>query len=490
MDNMNFINVLKTNSIIYKDKQALIYKDEYITFGELYRNEERIYSLLQYHGVKKGDIVLLYISNPIIYVCSFYAILHYGGIALPSGSLKDYELKKLIQQYEIKNVIVDEYYSIFENDKLLGEKINVIVYDNLDNSVEKDCHHNRTNEVSSLGVIHLTSGSSGKSKGVLRNIENLYTEAQDVSSTLKLSNDDVILCSSPLFHSFACGFMRAAMLSGTTLVVTKGFEPSWFLEDCEKYHVSIALGVPYLLQGLVELDKSREYNLTKLKMVITGGVSLPIRIANAFYDKYKVPLVQEYGLSEGGIVSINSSNGIKNSGSVGRPIDNVQVLILNENMEEVEKNCIGEIAVKRKCPPKMYYNMPELSREVFIRDDLILTGDLGKVDNDGYLYIMGRKKLMINVAGNKVDPAEIENLLLLYPKIAECVVLGEYSEQQEEIVKAIVVSRNNMDISIDEILSFCRANLSTFKVPRKICITDKLPRSASGKVLKSELLNK
>lgn len=499
MENNNlFRNVLKSNSVSFTNKKAIVFRNESITFEKLYLNEEAISTSLKNSGISPGEIVLLYVSHPVNYICCFFAILSCGAVALPTGTqLKEYELKNLFQQYGIKNVIVDEPEKELEICSTIDGPLRVLMCDELlvggtsgnRDGASIDSEGGGSHRGSS-GVIHLTSGSYGKPKGVLRNMENLLSEAKDVYTTLSLKDEDVILCSSPLFHSFACGFMRAAVYSGTTLVVTKGFEPALFLEDCDKYNVSIALGVPYLFQGLVELDKSREYSLKNLKMVITGGVSLPVRISEAFFKKYGVPLVQEYGLSEGGIVSINDcSKGLARPGSVGRAIDNVSVMVLDEKNRELENNSIGEIAIKRSFPPQLYYNLPELSREVFLENGLIMTGDLGKLDEEGYIYITGRKKQIINVAGNKVDPTEIENLLLLNPKIAECVVMGEYDEQQNEIVKAVIVSRNNIEISVYEILSFCRQNLSSFKVPKKICFIDEFPRSASGKILKSKLMN-
>jgi long-chain acyl-CoA synthetase len=488
---MFFSEILYGHALLNPNKAAICYKDRIITYKELYSQHSCVSKFLLEKGIQQGDLVFVCMDNPISFAFCFFALLNLGVVGIPiSAKLRPYEFNRLVSQYNAKLFLTD-----LSNDGLSflrDQKIQIIFFSDItisnnDISIERPSPSLVTTTLDMLGIIHQTSGSCGVSKGVERSLGNLLFEAKDIASTLKLTSSDVVLCSSPLYHSFACGFVRATFCVGATLVVTQGFDPSNFLSYCETYKVTVATGVPFLFHGLVNTLPSRNYDIGTIRYALTGGVSIPTKLIDELKKKYNVSLVQEYGLSEGGKVSMNLTGGNQKPQSVGLPIANVSVQIVDENMGNIGTNCIGEIMVKRQAAPKMYFGLPELSSRVFIHDNYILTGDLGMLDEEGFLYITGRKKLMINVAGNKVDPSEIENIILEYPKVSECVVVGVRDEILGELVKAVIVPKPGEVVFEQEIVDICRRSLSTYKVPKIVQVLQQLPRSESGKVLRTEL---
>jgi long-chain acyl-CoA synthetase len=263
------------------------------------------------------------------------------------------------------------------------------------------------------------------------------------------------------------------------------FNRNGVINSIESEQITVFPAVPFMLSMLAETFLPKPRKLSSLKLVISAGASLPKETAYKFHDKFGIYPRQLYGSTETGVISINLSDHIESRlDSVGRPVKNVQVIIFKEDGSKGDKHETGEIAVKSPSMCTGYYGLPEETKNSF-RDGFYFTGDQGKIDEEGYIYIVGRKKLFINISGNKVDPNEVETLLLQHPKIKEAVILGAKDHQGNEIVKAVIVPKSNMEKK--EVYQFCKGRISDFKIPRVIEFREAVDKSPTGKVLREHL---
>ncbi len=240
-----------------------------------------------------------------------------------------------------------------------------------------------------------------------------------------------------------------------------------------------------MLDALARTHIKEPGDISSLKLVISAGAPLSEHIFRAFHSKFGIYPRQLYGSTETGVISINLGDSIEERfGSVGRAVKNVEVLILDDNGQEVQSGQVGEIAVKSPSMTTGYYGLPEETAAVF-KNGYYFTGDLGRIDPKGYIYIVGRKKLFINISGNKVDPGEVENVLTSHPLVKEAAVLGVSDDKGGELVKSVLVTED--DVESGEIMEYCSDRLAGYKVPRIVEFVNELPRSPSGKVLRERL---
>jgi long-chain acyl-CoA synthetase len=302
-------------------------------------------------------------------------------------------------------------------------------------------------------------------------------EARNVAEALAVASGDAVLCATPVYHSFAFGLLTASLHSGTPCLLMDRLAPATLLDLAERENATIIAGVPYVFQTLTALRTDRRP--ASLRLGVSGGAPLPRQTGDAFRERFGAPLVQEYGLSEAGIVTLNLDGPPE---SAGTPIPNVALRIVDPDKPrcELPPGVEGEVIVQRAFPPTAYDGDAEEGREVFTPDG-VRTGDLGRLDEDGRLTLTGRIKLMINVAGAKVAPREVEDVLLAHEGVYEAVVFGIAAEQGSEAVAAVVVLKAVAGCTAAELRAYCRQRLSAFKVPASIEIASDLPRTESGK---------
>jgi long-chain acyl-CoA synthetase len=303
--------------------------------------------------------------------------------------------------------------------------------------------------------------------------------------------EDRIFVTVPLFHSYGMGFcLLAAAGTGAALILLE--EPNPFLlrrqralELLESERVTIFPGVPFNFRLLAEAPNGGD--LSSLRLCFSAGTALPRASFDAFAQKFGVPVRQLYGCTEAGTLTANvDPDPVATFESVGTPVGEVKVQILDEDGVGVEAGEVGEVAVSSPALTGGYSDMAELNKVAF-KDGYFRTADLGRLDEEGRLYITGRKKLLIEVGGYKVDPIEVEDVVIAHPKIREAVVVGVAGEiPGEEVVKAVVVLSE--DCEERELLDFCQDRLANFKVPRMVEFRDEIPRSPLGKVLRKYLV--
>lgn len=497
------------------ERTAVVYGRSRISYKELYSHIRGLSKGLSSIGISQGDCVALILPNCPEFIFSFYAAAKINAIVLPLNHLfREEEISYYIGDSNARAIITDTQRAEICRNAISrsGKKTELIVVDG-DRSSAKyfydlvipESTENYDGAVPPFQgdvLYQYSSGSTGRPKKVCRTQYNLCCEVKNFTETASVTSADNILCIVPLYHAHGLGnCLLAALSNGATLVVLeqvlqKGrpvelpfvFRRSRVLELIEREEVTVLPGVPYIFNTLAETPAENEANLSTLRLCFSAGNFLPKDVFHKFLDRFNVPVRQVYGCTEAGSVSINLDEELENTHeSVGLPMENVEIRIIDDEGKELPSGRKGEIVIISQAVTSGYCNMPELNQQVF-RDGGYLTGDLGTKDQVGRLYITGRKKILIDTGGRKVDPLEIEDILITHPKVKEAVIVGVKGSFAGEIVKAVIVQTKTEKCEKEEISSFCKERMAEFKVPKIIEFRDEIPKSPLGKVMRKELV--
>jgi long-chain acyl-CoA synthetase len=484
------------------DDIALVHRDERISHHDLVEQIEKLAAGLSELGVKPGDCVALILNNTPEFVVGFYAITGLGAIVAPlNPQFKRDELEFCFRQCEVRAIICDDrsagmcerIVSDWDEPAVIvttgaGHGHAMTVSDLIERSDSTRLAPRSPDEVF---VYQFSSGSTGRPKRVARTHGNMIAEARTYVETMGLAATDRLLCTVPLFHTYGMGCcLLATAQSAATLVILEDPNPFLLkrhraLDLIEQERPTIYPGVPFNFRVLAEAP--READLSSIRLCFSAGAALPRQTFDAFLERFGVPVRQLYGCTEAGTLTANlDDDPIGTFASVGAPFGDVRVRILGEQGEPLPIGDFGEIAVSSPALTDGYTDSPELSADVF-RDGEFVTGDLGYLDDQGRLYITGRKKLLIDVGGYKVDPIEVEDVLALHPAVSEAIVVGVPGDNPgEEVVKGVVVLSAESDGR--EIIRFCRERLANYKVPQTVEFRDEIPKNPMGKILRKYLI--
>lgn len=474
---------------------------DYISFDE---KIGRFAAGLKQLGIKKGDRVAVILNNSPEFVICFFALARIGAIAvlINTKSTED-ELRYYISDSMPAAVVFDSAFKEIILNKDLGGRSHlhyIIVggpegyggYNSFNGLLSCGTPLREITELSPEAELiwQYSTGSTGRPKRVCRTHYHLSTEVNHFTDTVKINRDDNFMAVVPMFHSHGlCNSMLASLYNGCTLTIIDEFIPRDVLLCIERHHITIFPGVPFMFKMLSETYLKQAIDLSCLRLCFSAGANLPIEVSRNFHNRFGRYVFQLYGSTETGSVSISlpdADNALieKTLESAGLPMKGVQVKIFDENGDTLKTGETGEIGIKSRAAISSY---PDLYRENIesFHDGYFFPGDTGRIDHDGRLYISGRKKLMINVSGNKVDPVEVENIIKSRGGIKEVVVLGTHDAISGEIVKAVIVSEE--DISMEEVTSFCRGKLSEYKIPKIVEFRSEIPKSPLGKILRKYL---
>jgi long-chain acyl-CoA synthetase len=343
-----------------------------------------------------------------------------------------------------------------------------------------------------LSVIIYTSGTTGKPKGAMLTHGNLLSNIISSGMSIRISRRDRLLLILPMFHSFTlttCILMPIAVGAGIIPVSRLRSIPH-IIRSMMLMRATILIGIPHIYDVIAQRGIPWWLRIfMSLRVCISGSAPLSEATLKNFEARVKIPLLEGYGLSETSpVVSINPLEGIRKPGSVGKPIPGVAVKIVSGEGGELPPGRVGEIAVRGPNVMCGYLNHPRETKET-IRDGWLLTGDIGKIDGDGYIYILDRKKDMILFHGMNVYPREIEEVLYTHHSVAEAAVVGKPDPRRGEVPVAFVSLKDGARIEAAALIQFCRQSLAGYKIPHRIIVLEKLPRTATGKILKRELKN-
>jgi long-chain acyl-CoA synthetase len=338
-------------------------------------------------------------------------------------------------------------------------------------------------------VILYTSGTTGTPKGAELTHDNLLGNVDTILSTLiEMQPDDVVLGALPFFHVFGltCG-LNSTLKAGGMLTLIPRFDPDHALEIIERDRVTIFEGVPTMYVAMLHSDKAGSADVSTLRLCVSGGSAMPGEVLRAFEEKFGCKILEGYGLSETSpVASFNHPDRERKVGSIGTPVAGVEMKVVGEDGEEVPQGEVGEIVIKGPNVMKGYWRKDDATREA-IKDGWFHSGDMAKVDDEGYFFIVDRKKEMILRGGYNVYPREIEEVLYEHPAVAEVAVVGVPDDKMGEEVGAAIVLKKGEDASADEIKSYVKEQVANYKYPRRIWFVDELPKGPTGKILKREV---
>ncbi len=454
-------------------------------------------------GVEKGDRVAMLLPNSPEFVIIYFGVVKIGGIALPLNvRYKADELASLFNDSQPK-VLVAESPSLEQ----LGSALSRFKY--IEHVIDIDNKHKgkfasyhqimatasarrveAQVEPEDIALIAYTSSPTVNPRGVVLSHRSLAAEAVISSHGFQQTDKDIeILFALPMHHVMGLvGVMLTAIYKGSTVVIVPGLSIKGVMETIERERITIFIGVPYIYALMVDMAKKEgiETDLCSLRLCGSAGAPLPHNIIKQFKQHFGRDIIDFWGLTEAAChATCPPIDGSGKFGSVGTALPSWELKIVDDNGNALPANQPGEIIVKGPIM-KGYYNKPEATAEV-IKDGWLYTGDIGRMDEDGYLFISGRKKEMIIQKGQNTFPSDIEAVLKTHPKVVQTAVIGVPDEMRGEIVKAYIILKKGEMLTEEEIKHFCREHMANYKVPKQIILLDSLPKTATGQIRKDEL---
>jgi len=317
---------------------------------------------------------------------------------------------------------------------------------------------------------------------------NFTFSGPNIARSYGLKKNDITLAVLPLVHVFAVASpVFGSLSSGGTVVILERFQAEAVLQAFENYRITWFPGVPTMFNYLYQASERGASNISSIRMGLSGGAPLSVELLKNWERQFKAQILEVYGLTEStGLVTANPVQGIRKVGSIGLPVFGVQTRLIDQEGMDVTCGEVGELIFKGPNATQGYWKLPEQTAES-IRDGWVYTGDLARQDEQGYFYIVGRKKDLIITGGYNVYPREIEEVLYAHPAVYEAAVIGVPDEVKGEIPKAFITLKPGQQTSEGEIIEFCKANLAPYKIPRRVEIRSELPKSSTGKILNREL---
>jgi long-chain acyl-CoA synthetase len=338
-----------------------------------------------------------------------------------------------------------------------------------------------------LAVILYTSGTTGIPKGVALSHDNLESNARSAASLNELGRDDWAVAVLPLSHSYGLTVMNAGHILGSRAALLRWFHPEAVLQTIQEFRAVSMSAVPTMLLYLLNYPEADRFDTRSMRAWGSGAAPLPTEIVEPFERKFGGRILEGCGLTEASpVVSAHRLSGPRKVGSVGRAIPGVEVSIQDDSDRALPAGEVGEVCVRGRSVMAGYYRNPEETART-VRAGWLHTGDMGRLDADGFLFIVERKKDLIIRGGFNIYPREVEEVLYAHPKVAEAAVVGMKDELMGEGVLAFVVLRSGERASAEEIGAFCEGRLARFKCPKEIRFVDSLPKSPIGKILRKEL---
>ncbi|NGP06539.1 long-chain fatty acid--CoA ligase [Rhodococcus sp. 14C212] len=491
---------LSTNLVVsarnYPDKTALRCGEDTLSFAEFDAAAARVATLLERSGIAPGDRVAVMLPNTAAFAIVFYGILRRGAVAVPMNPL----LKAREIEFFLTNTAASALFAtpVFaEQARAAADAADARLWlvddDDLVRLIAdlpaQAAPVARAGEDTAV-ILH-TSGTTGKPKGAELTHAGLAGNAEVTARTLiQIGPDDVVMGALPLFHAFGltCG-LNASVLVGATLTLVPRFDPRIALEVIARDRVTVFEGVPTMYAAMLgvagELDAAAT---ASLRVCVSGGASLPVAVLTDFEQTFDAVILEGYGLSETSpVASFNHPDRVRKTGSIGTPIEGVRMRVVDDAGVEVPADQPGEIQIAGPNVMKGYWNLPEATAAAIDAAGWFATGDIGRMDTDGYFYIVDRKKDLIIRGGFNVYPREVEEVVYEHPAVAEAAVVGIPHDSLGEEIGAAVTLKPGVSADAAEIVAFVKQRVAAYKYPRHIWILDTLPQGPTGKILRRDI---
>jgi long-chain acyl-CoA synthetase len=490
----NLAQLLSETASRHGDRPALKLDQNVVSYQALNEGASRVAGLLKQRGLRPGDRVGIMLPNVPYFGMVYYGVLRAGGVVVP--------MNVMLKQREVSFYLTDsgaghlfawhEFSAVAEQGAgTAGTEVIIVGPGEFDrllsdaplqvDDVERDSRD--------TAVILYTSGTTGTPKGAELTHSNMLENSRYGGIELvDVSEQDVIFGALPLFHSFGqtcC--LNTAVRAGACLTMIPRFEPGVALEIIARDKVTLFDGVPTMYHAMLNYPQRQQHDVSSLRTCVSGGAAMPVEVMRGFEAAFGCVILEGYGLSETSpVASFNQLHRERKPGSIGTPIPGVEMKIVDETGNQLPPGEVGEIAIRGHNVMKGYWNRPDATAEV-LADGWLRTGDLARTDQDGYFFIVDRKKDMIIRGGYNVYPREIEEVLYEHPAILEAAVIAVPDPALGEEIGAAVVLRPQASVDPDEIREFVKERLAAYKYPRHVWFADQLPKGATGKILKRDI---
>ena len=471
-------------------RKALLFESNTWRYADVRRLIHAQATQLRTAGLKPGQRAAILLKNSPAYVFNLFAIWACGAAAVPINHfLKSAEIDFILKDGGATLLITDSEFR--ETTDALAAPARKFYIDQLPEEGERVFSVDVRNDPNELAVVIYTSGTTGQPKGACLTHGNLIANVESCEDALGVkSNSDRILIILPMFHSFMMTVgILTPLLTGFGIVLVTSLKPfSNVIQEMIRKRVTILPAIPQIYQALANASIPWYIHwLLPLRLAISGAAPLPAETVERFNKKFRIKLLEGYGLSEASpVVTFNPLRGVQKTGSCGLPVKNVEVSIRDGKGRVLPAGEVGEVCVRGPNVMSGYLNRADETAKT-IRDGWLHTGDLGKMETDGYLYIVDRLKDMLLVHGMNVYPREIEEVIHRFPGVKECAVVGRADTSKGETPVAFFAEEEGKSVDLKALREYCRANLADYKCPREFHTVPALPRNPAGKILKNDL---
>ncbi|MEM6967135.1 MAG: long-chain fatty acid--CoA ligase [Bacteroidota bacterium] len=511
---LNLSVILEDSATRYPTSPAFTFGDTTLNFAQVNGAANQVANGLKSRGIQPGDKVAIDCLNLPYFPIIYFGILKAGATVVPLSVL----LKKEEIAYHLNDSDAKAFFCFVGTDELPMGKMGHAGFLEVDGCEQfymimpQPTDPSPIAGVETLGslmanqspklakvatapddtaVIIYTSGTTGKPKGAMLSHSNLMLNAVLSADLGRVTHEDTQLIVLPLFHIFAMTvLMNSGVYRGAHNILLPRFDASAVFGLMQKHEVTIFAGVPTMYWGMVNFDP-KDFDLekitTNLRVCFSGGASLPVQVLKDFEAKFNVPIMEGYGMSEGSpVVTFNHLDRERKPGSIGIPVWGVEVKIVDDNGKELPVGEKGELLYRGHNVMKGYYNKPEATART-IKHGWLHSGDVAIKDEDGYFYIVDRTKDMIIRGGLNVYPREVEEVMMKHEAVSMVAVIGVPDDKFGEEIKAFIILKPDQQLSQEELRTYTKANIASYKYPRHIEFVESLPMSATGKILKKEL---
>jgi fatty-acyl-CoA synthase len=493
---------LTKRELLTPDREAVVDGEKRLTYGQLNRRVNRLARALQGQGIKSGDRLAILSYNCLEFLEGIMAAAKLGLILVPlNWRLTPVELAFIMNDSETGTLLFDPELAglargvmgevVLRRSTVLGSKemMDAPAYEPLlALQPEDEPVPDRVPNLDTPHIIMYTAGTTGRPKGAILSQGASFWNAVNLQVDMHFRPEDRDLLVLPMFHIGGIGLFTLPMLhAGGTVVIQRTFDPALTLKLLQSENITLFFGVAAIFLFLIQHPDFKPEAFEKVRVVMSGGAPLPISLVHQYHDS-GIMLQQGFGMSEAApsIATLRKDLALRKAGSIGRALFYVEARVVDDDIKDVPAGGVGELVIRGPNVMQGYWNRPDATEEAF-RGGWFHTGDLARMDEDGDLYIVDRKKDMFISGGENVYPAEVENAIFELPQISETAVIGVPDDKWGEVGKAIVVLKPEESLTEDEILGFLKGRLAKYKVPKRVVFVEELPRNAAGKVLKNIL---
>lgn len=500
---LTFGSIMKQNAEKYKKKVAVYFKGKSLTYEQLNKRANQLANAFLAKGYRKGDKVSVMMKNNAAYIEIIVALSKIGVVIVPINyRLVGSEIEYIVKHSDSRGFIATEEYAK-EIEQLLpslSQLDTVLIigdiatgnYLNYESFLSEATDAEPVSDVKETDTLYFgyTSGTTGKPKGAVISHRSRVLTGMVAAYEYQISEDDIHIVAGPIYHAAPWIFLMMQLIVGGTLVIEESFDPEQFLRDVETYQATNTFMAPTMYNFIVNLKEEvkAKYDHTTMRVLISAGAPLPAQTKNDILEFFAgASLYEFYGSTESAItLNIKPKDITRKDSCVGQPFPLVECVILDDEKKPVKLGEVGELYFKGPYLLDCYYNNPEATEESFW-NGYFSVGDMARQDEEGYYYIVDRKKDMVISGGVNIYPREIEEVLHTHPAILDVAVIGVPDPVWGESVKAIVVLREGATLTSEEVIEYCHGKIASYKKPKSVEFVKELPRNPSGKVLKVEL---